>query len=848
MANLAQDLRFALRGLVKSPAFTAVAALSLALGIGANTAIFTLLDQVLLRKLPVRDPGQLALLTMKGSHYGSNWGGNAISYPLYEDLSQNNQVFSGMFCRFPRAASLSFGGETERVRAELVSGTYFPVLGVGAALGRTFTPEDNQTPGGHPLVVLSHDYWRSRFAADPSVLGQTVVVNGHNMTVIGVAKPGFSGVQLEFVPQIFVPIMMKPQMTPLWDALDDRRTRFVNAFGRLEPGVTLTQAKASLQPFFKSVLEMEVKLAAFRNASVESREAFLKNVLDVLPGGQGRSYLRGQLETPLLLLIGLTAGVLLIACANVANLLLARGAAREKEIAMRLALGASRGRILRLLLVESLALATLGGALGVGLAYVTDWLVFGLMPPEVTSLKLSPAPDARTLLFTAAVALLTALVFGLAPGIRTTRPDLAPSLKDQAGALAGGARQARFRRSLVAVQVALSLLLLVGAGLFVRSLLNLRGLGPGFPAERLLAFNVDPSLSAYSVEQSKAFYQRLTEDLRALPGVSAAGLAAVGILQHNEWDSSVTVEGHEPAPRDQANPFMNSISPGYFAALGVPVVAGRDFTLQDTEQILHRKRETPDGEDSWTPRVVIVNQKFAEKFFGDASALGRHVGFGSDPGTRADMEIVGVIKDIKYMNLKNEIPIQMFIPYLASRYVGDMTVYVRSSLPPAQLVSLARNRIRELDPNLPLYAVRSMEDRVSDSLLSERLVAGLAGAFGILATLLASVGLYGVLAYNVARRTREIGVRMALGAFGASVVWLVLREVLLLLALGLVVGLPSALALAWYAQSQLFGVHFADPLTLILAVTSLGLAATLAGYFPARRASRIDPILALRYE
>jgi predicted permease len=848
MEALGRDLRFALRGLMKSPAFTAVAVLSLALGIGANTAIFTLLDQVLLRRLPVKDPEQLALLTMVGRHYGSNWGGNAISYPLYEDLGRNNEVFSGMFCRFPTSVSLSLGSETERVRAELVSGTYFQVLGVGAALGRTFTTEEDQTPGGHPLVVLSNDYWKSRFSADPAVLGRTVVVNGHDMKVLGVAAPGFSGVQLEFVPQIFVPMMMKAQMTPNWDGLKERRQRFVNAFGRLKPGITHAQAKASLQPFFKGVLEMEVKEAAFNNASVEAREAFLKIVLDVLPGGQGRSYIRRQLEKPLLLLIGLTAGVLLIACANVANLLIARAAARDKEIAVRLAVGASRGRIVRMLLVESLVLAALGATAGVVLAYVTDRLAFGLMSPDAASLKLSPVPDPRILFFTGLIAVLTALVFGLVPAIQATRPNLAPTLKDQAGALAGGVRQARFRKALVAVQVALSLLLLVGAGLFVRTLLNLRELGPGFPAEKLLAFNLDPSLNGYSVERAKAFFQQIADDLSALPGVSASGLASVGILQDNEWDSSVTVEGHVQAPQEDQSPFMNAISPGYFAALGVPILAGRDFTAQDTDEILHRKRQTPDGEDSWQPRVVIVNEKFARRFFGDRSPLGRHVGFGSDPGTPTDMEIVGVIKDIKYTNLKDEIPIQMFVPYMARRRVGDMTVYVRASLPTEVLVSMARDRVRKLDPNLPLYGVRTMEQRVTDSLLVERLIAGLAGTFGVLATLLACVGLYGVMAYNVARRTREIGLRMALGAFGGDVVWLVLREALWLLAAGLLIGLPASVALARYAQSQLFGVHFADPLTLVLAVSSLGLAATLAGFIPARRASRVDPISALRYE
>jgi predicted permease len=848
MGSLAQDLRFAARGLAKAPGFTAIAVLSLGLGIGANTAIFTLLDQVLLRRLPVKQPEQLALLTMVGSFYGSNWGGNAISYPMYEDISKNNEVFAGMFCRFPASVSLSFGGETERARAELVSGTYFQVLGVEAALGRTFTTEEDQTPGGHPLVVLSHDYWKARFTADPAVVGKTVVVNGHNMTVLGVAAPSFSGVELEFVPQIFVPMMMKAQMTPLWDELKNRRQRFVNAFGRLKPGVTHAQAKASLQPYFKSLLEMEVKEAAFRNASVETREGFLKNVLDVLPGGQGRSYLRRQLETPLLLLIGLTGGVLLIACANVANLLIARAAARDKEMAVRLALGASRGRIVRLLLVESLVLAALGAALGVGLAYATDRLVFGVMPPDVASLKLTPAPDLRTLFFTGAVAMLTAVVFGLAPALQSARPELAPTLKDQAGALAGGARQARFRKALVAAQVALSLLLLVGAGLFVRSLMNLRGLGPGFPAEKLLAFNVDPSLNSYDSGKSKAFYKQLTDDLRALPSVSAAGLAAVGIMQDNEWDSGVTVEGHASAPQENMQAFMNSISPGYFAALGVPIVAGRDFTVQDTEEVLHQKAQSAGGEDEYQPRVVIVNEKFARRFFGDANPLGRHVGFGTDPGTPVDMEIVGVVKDIRYENVKNELPIQMFVPYLAGRYVGDMTVYLRTSLPAEQVVAMARDRIRKLDPNLPLYAVRTMEQRVTDSLLAERLIAGLAGSFGVLATLLACIGLYGVMAYNVARRTREIGVRMALGAFGGEVVWLVLREALLVLATGLAFGLPATLILARYAQSQLFGVHFADPVTLVLAVSSLGLAAALAGFIPARRASRVDPIRALRYE
>jgi predicted permease len=843
MGSLFRDLTFALRGLGKSKPFTAVAILSLALGIGANTAIFTLLDQLLLRRLPVKEPERLGLLTMTGSHYGNNWGGNAISHPLYLDLRDNNQVFSGMFCRFGTAVTLTFGGQTERTSAELVSGTYFPVLGVQAALGRTFTPDDDREAGAHPLVVLSHAYWRSRFVGDPQVVGQTVVVNGHNFTVIGVAEAGFAGVELEFQPQIFVPMAMKAQMTPLWDALKDRRTRFVNAFGRLEPGVSHAQAQAALLPYFKGILEMEVKEAAFRNASVEARESFLKNVLEVLPGGQGRSYLRRQLQAPFSVLMGLTAGVLLIACANVAGLLLARAAAREKEMAVRLALGAGRGRLVRLLLVESLVLAALGAALGLGLAFATNQALLALLPPDTARLGLRAAADGRALLFTLLVAATTAVVFGLLPAFQSTRLNLAPTLKEQAGAMAGGLKQARFRKGLVGLQVALSLLLLVGAGLFARTLFNLRQLGPGFPTENLLAFNLDPSLNSYEVPRAKQLYTQVRDDLKAIPGVSEVGLAAIGILQDNEWDSSVTVEGHVPAPGEYVNPFMNSISPGYFAALGVEILEGRDFTLRDTGEV---KRGTSD--DDYAPTVAIVNEKFARKYFGGQSAIGRRVGFGSDPGTPTDMEIVGVVKDIKYMNLRDEVPIQMFIPFLASRFVGDMTVYVRAALPAEQIVAQARERVQRLDPNLPLYSVRTIEHRVSDSLLTERLIAVLSMAFGVLATVLACVGLYGVLAYNISRRGREIGVRMALGARAADVMGLVLREAGLLLAVGLGVGLPLAIGLARLVQSQLFGIHFADPVTITGAALVLAAAAALAGYLPARRASRVDPMRALRYE
>ncbi len=844
MGNMWNDVKFALRTLGMSPVFTGVAVLSLALGIGANTAIFTLLDQVLLRLLPVKEPQQLVLLSMKGTHYGNNWGGNALSYPMYEDFRKNNQVFSAMFCRFPNDFALSFNGQTERVTGEMVSGTYFPALGVRAAIGRTFTPEEDQKISGAPVAMLSYAYWKSRFAGDPGIVGKSILVNARSMTVVGVAAPGFDGVELGRRAQIFVPVVMKNQMIPLSDDINNRRSRFVNAFGRLKPGVTPEQAQASLQPFFHGILEMEVKQPAFRNASEYTRQQFLKNVIQVLPGSQGRSYLRRQLQTPLWVLMAITGAVLLIACANVAGLLIARATSRQKEIAVRLALGAGRGQLIQQLLVESLLLASIGGLLGLAIAVGTDKVLMSLLPPETASLKIATIPDLRILFFTVTVSFATGILFGLIPALQATRTDVAPTLKDQAGAVVGGGAPVRFRKALVMAQVTLSLLLLIGAGLFIRSLQNLRDLGPGFAPENLVAFNIDPSLTGYDPPRAKAFYQRLSTNLGSIPGVQSVGLAAMRILEENEWDSGVTVEGYSAKNGEHIQAYMNQISPGYFQTLGVPILAGRDFTIKDNQEI----KAGPDPED-WSPTKAIVNEKFARKYFGGIdAALGRHAGFGSDPSTRTDMEVIGVIKDIKYTSLRDEIPIQMFIPYLASRYVAGMTVYLRTTLDPNQITAAVRLQTRQFDVNLPIYAMRTVEDQISRSLLIERLIASLSTVFGALATLLATIGLYGVMAYTVARRTREIGIRMALGAFQRDVIWMVMREVIVLVAIGIVVGFAAAVGLTRFVKSQLFGVEAMDPVALIAATIGLAAVACLAGYIPALRASRVDAMRALRYE
>ena len=833
--TLMQDFRYGVRTLAKNPTFTLIAISTLALGIGANTAMFSLLDQVVLRLLPVRDPERIVIVRETGNHYANTFGANTISWPMFEDLRDNNQVFSGMFCRFPATVNIGYGDRAAQISAELVSGSYFPILGVGAALGRTIAPDDDAIPDSSPVVVLSYSFWRSYFDGDRTIVGRTIALNSHAMTVIGIAQPGFDGVDLGVPAKVFVPIMMKTEMTPHSDGLKDRRRRlsWVTAYGRLKPSVSLEQAQLSLQPLMHSILEMEVEQPEFtRSATPADREPFLRNRVELLPGSENG--LREYMRKPLWLLVALTGAVLLLACANLANLLLARATARERELAVRLAIGAGRARIVRQLLTESLLLSAAGAVAGLALASLTDRVLLRIYLPAEAAAEfvVSPIPDGRVLAFVVGAMLLTSLVFGLLPAVRGSRTEITLSLKNRSGAASAGGIS--LRRMLVGIQVALSLLLLVGAGLFVRTLRNLDSLGPGFPTDHLLTFRIDPSLSGYSDEETKSFFERLNVNLQTMPGVESVGFSTMPLLKGYAWQNAVLGKDFEGAPIEE-QPVLCEVGPDYFATLGIPIVAGRAITAQDDGPVEYKS--------------AVVNETFATKYFPGRNPIGQRFGLVNEmKAASRDIEVVGVIPDKKYRDLRETPPAQAFFPYFQGAKFRFMNVYLRTQADPRHIENELRERLRQFDPHVPVVGLQTMNEQIGFSLRTERLVASLSAVFGGLATLLAVIGLYGVTAYTVTRRTREIGIRMALGAVPTDVIAMVMREVLILIGAGLAAGFSLALVLANLVRSQLFGLNPRDPLTFVGSAIVLTMAAGLAGLIPALRASSLAATTALRHE
>ncbi len=825
-----------IRSLVRTPVFSLTAVVSLALGIGANTAMFSMLDRVLLRTLPVKDPHELVFLYHPGPSQGSTStdepGGASFSYPMFREMQQQQTPFTGLAGRFTVSSSLAYRNNALPGSTFLVSGNYFSVLGVGPALGRVFSEEDDRVPGGHSVVVLGYGYWKNRFAEDVTMLNQPMIVNGYPMTIVGVAHPRFLSEVPGTTPDVFVPISMQREMMPDRDALSNRQDAWITLFARRKPGTTIEQATTAINVTYRSQLEQD--LAVITNPDQEFRTRFRAKKIELKPGDFGRGTLRDSSRTPLMLLMGMTLLVLLIACANVANLQLARATARTREVAVRIALGASRRQLIRQLLTESCVIAVAGGLLGLLVAYWTlRGILVSLPARQSTTGVITADLNLRMLFFCLALSIVTGIVFGLYPALHASKSNLAVTLKDQNNQATASKFTGFFRRSLVTMQMAISLLLLISAALFAKTLVNLSSVDLGLRPDHLVTLSLNPRLNRYTPERTAQFYDQLAERLAALPGVTLVAAARVLPVSGSSSSTNITVEGYTPEKSEDNQCRYNDIGPDYFRTLGIPLVAGREFTASDNTAA--------------APPTVIVNESFARHYFGGQNPVGRRFARGS--GDKIQYRtIIGMVKDSKYSDVRETIPRAFYLPYRAISSLSTLNLFVRTSVAPESLMSAVRAQVAAIDPNLPLRNLRTMEAVLESRMSNERLLWRLTGVFGGLATILAAVGLYGVLAFNIGRRTREIGIRIALGARAGHVRGLVVREVALMLGIGSIIGIAAAGGVSQLVKGTLFGVEPLDPVTYLSAAAALGIIALAAAYIPARRATSVDPLVALRYE
>lgn len=835
LETLIQDLRFGLRMLRKNLGFSLIAILTLALGIGANTAIFSLLDAVLLKSLPVAEPDKLVLFG-NGVETGLNTGfpnksWELFSYPFYQEVRQRQEVFAEVaaILNTPRSPYgvvhiKGASGEAEKLKLQLVSGAYFSVLGVNASLGRTFTDADEQMAGGQPVAVVSYDWWQRRLGGDPAAVGATISARQTVYTIIGVAPKEFFGTTVGQAPDLWVPLVMEEQSpSSLWSGTHNQEAQSLYLIARLKNGVPAEQASAAVNLLFKQSLQER----AGAQPSPERLQAIERASIELTPVGRGLSALRREFSLSLRILMAVVGLVLLIACANVANLLLARAAVRQREFAVRLAVGAGRTRLIRQLLTESLLLASLGGIAGVLLAWWGSRLLVLMASARAEALPLDVTPNARILGFTLLASLLSAVIFGIAPALRAARIEPNAALKSGKGAVQTTS-QSPLGKALVVAQVALSLVLLVGAGLFVRTLINLQTQPTGFKQENVMLFQLYTFMLGYEDAQYAPLMREIEEKVKAVPGVQAASFSTF-VFNQAQWTSRVFTDGPEP-PEGQRSVRQSLVGTDYFTTVGIPLIAGRSFSPHDT---------------ATSPKVAVISETMAARFFPNGSPLGQR--FGTSERPQKEFEIVGVVKDAKYGAVAEQMRLMAYYPHAQIPQPLENFV-VRFSGAPEAIVPQVRQAIKQVNRNLPVDEVVSLSEFIGRSLTQQRLVAQLASFFGLLALLLACVGLYGVLSYAVARRTNEIGIRMALGAQSSNVLWLVLREALSLVGIGVVIGLAAALAATRTAETLLFGLKPHDPLTIALATLLLLVVAALACYLPARRATKVAPLIALRHE